>query len=164
MPIQMKAKSLALASILILSAAVVGCTKSDVSDDGTRMQGFPNPPVNQTQGLNTNERIQVADQAANKVVSVHGVKQANVLVTQHNAYVAAMLNDRKGQLTKDIENQIAAQVKATDPSIQNVYVSTNPEFTDRVNSYVRNVQQGIPVSGFAEQFSEMVRRVFPNAR
>lgn len=52
-------------------------------------------------------------------------------MTRRNAYVAAAVNDNQGQLTREMEDQIAQQVRAADPNIQNVYVSTNPEFVDR---------------------------------
>jgi len=109
-------------------------------------------------------RIRVANEAASKIVNVSGVKSANVLVTQNNAYVAAVMKEPAGQLTKDAENQISQQVKAVDPNVHNVYVSTNPDFVQRVNNYVADVGAGRPVSGFAAEFGEMVRRVFPKAR
>ena len=86
-----------------------------------------------------------------------------MLVTKRNAYVAAVLKNEQ-QLTRDIEDQIANQVRATDPNIQNVYVSTSPELVDRFNTYVLDVQQGRPVAGFVDQFKEIVARVFPTAK
>lgn len=117
---------------------------------------------NQPQGNMVN-RIEIANQASEKITQLDGVSQANVLVTRRNAYVAAAM-DTNRQMTGDIENQIAEQVRSTDPNIQNVYVSTNPEFLDRVNSYVTEAGQGRPVSGFVDQFNELVQRIFPNAR
>jgi YhcN/YlaJ family sporulation lipoprotein len=110
-------------------------------------------------------RIQVANEAANRVVNLVEVRRANVIVTNQNAYVAVMLNDNpKGDLTRDIEDKIAREVKATDDNIDNVYVSTNPDFLDRMNDYGYRIQQGEPVQGLFDEFSELVRRVFPNAR
>ncbi|MDQ6418448.1 YhcN/YlaJ family sporulation lipoprotein [Paenibacillus sp. LHD-117] len=116
-------------------------------------------------GLRTAEdRVEVADRAAENITKLKGVRQANVLVTRRNAYVAAALDDDQKKLTRDIEDQIAKQVRAADSDIQNVYVSTNPQFVDRINGYVDDVQQGRPVAGFVEEFNEMVARIFPNAR
>ncbi|MDQ8738024.1 YhcN/YlaJ family sporulation lipoprotein [Paenibacillus sp. LHD-38] len=116
-------------------------------------------------GLRTAEdRVDVADRAAENITKLKGVRQANVLVTRRNAYVAAALDDDQKKLTRDIEDQIAKQVRAADSDIQNVYVSTNPQFVDRINGYVDDVQQGRPVVGFVEEFNEMVARIFPNAR
>lgn len=118
------------------------------------------PTPTPTQG----NKVDIANKAAEKMVGIPGVRTANVLVTQRNAYVAAVLTDAHAQLTPDIESKIAEQVRSTDSNIQNVYVSTNPDFVSRVNNYVADVQHGRPVTGFIEQFSEMVRRVFPSAK
>jgi YhcN/YlaJ family sporulation lipoprotein len=153
---------------LLLTTILIGTTgcmnknnnqANQVRQQGTHMQQAHNQPQS-----TMDDRVQIANQAVEKITQLSGVKQANVLVTQRNAYVAAVIDANEGKLTSDLENQIAQQVRATDPNIQNVYVSTNPEFVDRVNRYVADVGQGRPISGFFEEFSEMVRRVFPNAR
>ncbi|GGF92337.1 hypothetical protein GCM10010912_41630 [Paenibacillus albidus] len=97
-------------------------------------------------GLKTAEdRVEVADRAAENIKKLKGVRQANVLVTRRNAYIAAALDDDQKKLTRDIGDQIAkqVQVRAADSNIQNVYVSTNPQFVDRINGYcaglVRNI-------------------------
>lgn len=160
----------ALTLVIILSTVAVGCMNMNNDDNGVRQQGTQvnrqgNQMQQQGQGEdNMDNRIQVADQAADKIVGITGVRQANVLVTQRNAYVSAVLDDNQGKLTREVEDQIAQQVRATDPNIENVFVSTNPDFVDRINTYVDDVQQGRPVAGFVEQFNEMVQRLFPNAR
>ena len=93
------------------------------------------------------------------------VKSARVLITDHTAYVAAVLNnDEGGRVSKRIENKIADTVRSVDKSVDNVYVSTNPDFVDRVNRYANDVGNGRPVKGFGQEFGELVNRVFPNAR
>lgn len=102
--------------------------------------------------------------AADKIVRLNGVKQANVLVTRRNAYVAAVVDTPQTEIPQQLEEQIANEVRSTDPNIQHVYVSTNPEFVDRVNRYVQDIGQGRPVAGFVEEFSAMIQRLFPTAR
>jgi YhcN/YlaJ family sporulation lipoprotein len=151
-----------VASMVIVS----GCTNIDngqVRQQGTQQEAQIQQNQDQPIGNNDN-RYEVANQAADKITQLNGIKQANVLVTGQNAYVAAAVDTGQNQLTQDLENQISQQVKATDPNIQNVYVSTNPEFIDRVNTYVSDIGQGRPVAGFFEQFNEMVQRIFPNAK
>jgi spore cortex protein len=87
-----------------------------------------------------------------------------VLVTGKHAYVAVVVNTPEGPLSRELEEQIAQQVRATDQNIQNVYVSTNPEFVDRINRYVTDVRQGHPVTGFFQEFTEIVKRIFPKSR
>ncbi|WP_172369448.1 YhcN/YlaJ family sporulation lipoprotein [Sporosarcina jiandibaonis] len=67
-------------------------------------------------------------------------------------------------LSPDLENKIAQQVREVHDNIQNVYVSLNPDFVDRMNEYVEQINQGDPVEGFFEEFTEAMRRVFPDAR
>ncbi|MDO3677095.1 YhcN/YlaJ family sporulation lipoprotein [Paenibacillus ehimensis] len=113
---------------------------------------------------NNDRRINIADTAASKIVSeVPEVQTANVLVTDRTAYVASMLKNNQ-TLTQDVENRIAEKVRATDANIQNVYVSVNPDFVGRVNTYIEDVRAGRPVAGFVQGFADLVRRVFPTAR
>lgn len=147
--------------LLIISAIMMGCT---MNNNQTQQPGIQTQQAQDQPQKNLDTRVQIANQAAEKITQLNGVRQANVLVTQRNAYVAAAVDDNQGKLTRELEDQIAQQVRAADPNIQNVYVSTNPEFMDRTNRYVTDVGQGRPVAGFFEEFNEMVQRIIPNAR
>jgi YhcN/YlaJ family sporulation lipoprotein len=177
-------KSIVWMAILLIAAT--GCAnpnnqvrQQNVRDDDYQMLRDQNNGDNWINGQDGNadnrrpardgvgtldNRIEIADKAAEKITKLKGVNQANVLVTRRNAYVAAVLDTNQQKLTKNIEDQIANQVRKADPSIQNVYVSTNPEFVDRINGYVNDVQEGRPVAGFLEQLNEIAARIFPNAR
>jgi YhcN/YlaJ family sporulation lipoprotein len=152
--------------LFIISIMMAGCLNNNQAQQpGAQTQQTQNQQQNQLQPQNyLDNRIQIANQAAEKITKINGVTQANVLVTQRNAYVAAAVNTNQGKLTQELEDQISKQVRVADPNIQNVYVSTNPEFVDSVNRYVTDVGQGRPAAGFFEEFNEMVQRVFPNAR
>jgi YhcN/YlaJ family sporulation lipoprotein len=146
--------------IAIVTIMATGCTsKTDNQQQGVQTQQVPNPPQ-----ANMDNRIRIANEAADKIIKLNGVKQANVLVTGRNAYVAVLADTPQSQLSQELEEQIAQQVRSSDPNIQNVYVSTNPEFVDRINRYVTDVRQGRPVSGFFEEFTEIVQHIFPQAR
>ncbi|SDM28797.1 YhcN/YlaJ family sporulation lipoprotein [Bacillus sp. OK048] len=120
---------------------------------------------NVTNVNNHNNRIAVADEVTDKIVSMHEVEHANVLVTDHNAYVAVRLaNDTGNRLERDVERKIADVVKSTDRSINNVYVSVNPDFYTRTTSYANDIRNGHPVAGFFDEFNTLVRRTFPTAR
>jgi len=126
---------------------------------------------NNIDGINVNNRndnqnrMAVADKAAEKIVSMREVDQANVIVTDNNAYVAAKLANHNGnRLEKDIENKISDVVKSTDQNIDNVYVSVNPDFYERTTSYANDIRNGRPIAGFFDEFNTLVRRVFPTER
>jgi YhcN/YlaJ family sporulation lipoprotein len=114
---------------------------------------------------NNETRMEIADEAADRITELDEVKTANVIVTNRNAYAAVVLRDSaKGEVTDRLKNKIADKVRATDPNIRNVYVSSNPDFVKRMKDYGKRIKQGDPIKGLFEEFSETVRRVFPNAR
>lgn len=115
-----------------------------------------------TTGSRTNEpNMRVADKVADRITTMKEVDSANVLVTDKNAYVAAKLAPNQN-LTKELERKISKRVKSTDRDIDNVYVSVNADFFDRTTTYTEDIRQGRPVAGFFEEFTESVRRLFPN--
>ncbi len=88
-----------------------------------------------------------------------------MMVTNANAYVAVILKGQpKEEVTREIEQKISRAVKSTDRDIQNVFVSSNPDFVDRMAGYGKRIQQGEPIEGLVGEFNEMIRRIFPNAR
>lgn len=65
------------------------------------------------------------------------------------------------QLTEQVKNSIAAEVKRMAPGIDHVYISANPDFVDRMNGYWNDVKAGHPIQGFIAEFNAMVDRIFP---
>jgi YhcN/YlaJ family sporulation lipoprotein len=148
--------------VFSISVFTAGCSNkpaNPVKQQGTHMQQVPNRVQ-----MKTGNRFDIAQAAADRIARLNGVKSANVLVTKNNAYVAAVVNTPSNQITRAMEDQIAKEVRATDPTIKNVYVSTNPEFVDRVNQYVQDVRQGRPISGFFDELTKVIQRIFPVAR
>ncbi|CAG9610838.1 MULTISPECIES: YhcN/YlaJ family sporulation lipoprotein [Bacillus] len=114
---------------------------------------------------NNQPRLEVANKAADRIAELDEVDQANVIVTNNNAYVAVVLkNGVQGNITDQLEKKIADQVRATDPDIRNVFVSSNPDFANRMRDYAEKIKRGEPVEGLVEEFNEAVKRVFPTAR
>lgn len=64
-------------------------------------------------------------------------------------------------VTEEMKDKIAAEVKKYNPSIDNVYVSANPDFVQRADFYAQEVRAGHPLKGFANEFRTMVERIFP---
>ncbi|ASV69573.1 YhcN/YlaJ family sporulation lipoprotein [Cytobacillus sp. FSL W7-1323] len=109
----------------------------------------------------TQHSMRFADKTADNITQMDEVKRARVLLTGDNAYVAATLANGN-ELTQDLEKKIADQVKSTDQNIDDVYVSVNPDFYNRVDTYAKDVRNGKPIEGFFDEFSETVKRMFPN--
>ncbi|MFH0348601.1 YhcN/YlaJ family sporulation lipoprotein [Bacillus sp. SW14] len=112
---------------------------------------------------NENQQLEVADDAADKISDMKEVEQANVIVAGNQAYVAVVLKNGKEDVGQDLKKKISDKVKDTDKNMDNVYVSANPDFADRMQGYGDRIQNGDPVAGFFDEFSETVQRIFPQA-
>ncbi|SDO77640.1 sporulation lipoprotein, YhcN/YlaJ family [Paenibacillus sp. yr247] len=162
-PWKLPIKILLVGSCLLLP--VTAC--SSPRNKNLQQQSITNQPLStispNVTTKNANQKFVVAEQSASQLTKVPGVRQANVLVTDRTAYVAVVL-DKNLSLTADLENQISTQVKSVDPAIDKVYVSVNPDFVGRVNTYVSEVRSGRPISGLVNELSDVVYRLFPKAR
>ena len=115
--------------------------------------------VNVTDNRTMNMRV--ADRVADKLVSMREIDRANVIVTDNNAYIGARLTNGRN-LTRNLERKISNEVKDVDRDIDNVYVSVNPDFYNRMTNYSNDIRNGRPIEGFFDEFTQTVRRVFPN--
>ncbi|ARV44933.1 YhcN/YlaJ family sporulation lipoprotein [Bacillus inaquosorum] len=112
---------------------------------------------------NNNRKLDVADDAADKITDMKEVKHANVIVAGNQAYVAVVLTNGNKEVGKDLKKKISDKVRDTDKNMDNVYVSANPDFVDRMQGYGERIQNGDPIAGFFDEFSETVQRIFPQA-
>ncbi|PFG06162.1 YhcN/YlaJ family sporulation lipoprotein [Bacillus sp. es.034] len=161
---------------LMLMITAAGCgTSNNMNEEGQQMNNrnlervnYKNDQANRDYVNNVNdgmmrENYSLADREAKKVAELKEVKSAYVLTTDQNAYVAAVLeNHKNGNVSKELEKKISDQVKKENGSINNVYVSTNPDFVDRMRGYADKARNGKPIEGFGEEIADMVKRVFPN--
>lgn len=66
-------------------------------------------------------------------------------------------------VTADLKDRIANQVKAMSPSTENVYVTANPDFVTHMQNYARDIGNGHPIRGLVDEFNSLVGRIFPAA-
>lgn len=64
-------------------------------------------------------------------------------------------------LPQSLKTEIEAKVKASAPHIQNVYISSHPEFVSRVSGYATQSKGGQLLSGVESEFSSLIQRIFP---
>lgn len=108
--------------------------------------------------------IHINKSAAGKIRTLPGVAQANVLVVLGKAYVAVVLDTNFGQLTYELENQIAHQVHLSNPGISRVNVSADSDFVNLLDEYIKDAEQGKSVNEFNEKFYEIADKFFPRYR
>ncbi|MBE0342473.1 hypothetical protein E4V51_16930, partial [Paenibacillus sp. 28ISP30-2] len=61
----------------------------------------------------------------------------------------------------EVKSRIANKVKQFAPSIEQVYVSANPDFIKQTTDFSRSVQNGHPIKGLSTQMVDTIERVFP---
>lgn len=117
-----------------------------------------------TAGTRSNADLRLADHIADKLSDRRDISNATVMLTNNNAYVAVdMPGNREGELTNDLKKSISREVKKMDKSIDNVYVSADVDFMNRMGTYARDIRNGRPIRGMVEEVTETIRRVFPTA-
>lgn len=173
-------KVLMFTTLILVSLSLVGCgfnrdkgnakddnatTPNEVVEDnnGTNVVDENNGTPNDNVNTDNETRLDVAEDAADRVTEMDEVDSATIIVTNRNAYAAVMLKSGTEELTEALEEKIANTVREADQDIEKVYVSTNPDFVDRMTGYGEEISAGHPVEGFFEEFTESVRRVFPDA-
>jgi len=132
-------------------------TKTDVNDT-TNNDSVTDANVDK----NNNQKVEVADDIADKIVEMEEVESANVIVTDTNAYVAVVLKEG-AEGSETTENKVADEVRSANSSFKNVYVSMNPDFVKQMDDYGTKIREDKPVEGFFEEFSDAMMRVFPDA-
>jgi spore cortex protein len=63
--------------------------------------------------------------------------------------------------TSDIKKSVAQIVRASNTGIDTVYVSTERNFMNRLNTVGNGVRNGRPIGGFTNELRDMVRRINP---
>lgn len=103
-----------------------------------------------------------AQRIAREADAVKWVKSATVVVTGKTAYVGLDINANieKAQ-TKEVENAVINRIKKSEPTINTVYVSSDPDIVTRLKKVSRGIAAGKPVSSFARELAEIGRRVTP---
>jgi len=119
-------------------------------------------------GLHGNSHMQLSNHIADKLAAMPEVDSAYVVTTDRNAYVA-VTQHRVGNhvhgmgtgLSNELKTKIADQVKSMSSATENVYVSANPDFADRMRNFAEETRSGHPIQGFITEFNALVERIFP---
>ncbi|MFC4779368.1 YhcN/YlaJ family sporulation lipoprotein [Paenibacillus sp. GCM10023252] len=72
-----------------------------------------------------------------------------------------ILSTGEESLTQEMKDEIAAKVRELRPSVHHVYVSANPDFVGRMNSYMEDFKLDRSIQGFVAEFNAMAERLFP---
>jgi len=106
-----------------------------------------------------------ATRIANKIENLQEVKRAVVTITGNTALVGISTTDNiEGQMTNTLKDKIDKVVKQTDSTIKTVYVTANADLYERIENIGKGIREGRPLSGFAEEIEEIIRRIAPTTK
>ncbi|MEK4090312.1 MULTISPECIES: YhcN/YlaJ family sporulation lipoprotein [unclassified Viridibacillus] len=169
-------KILQLSMVVLLMGSLAACgtnrnsnetatneTVKDETTNGANETVKDEETTTEKTPTNDEHKLELADDVADKIAKMEEVEKANVIVTNKNAYVAVTLKEGVNG-DKTLEDKIADQARAANADFKNVYVSLNPDFVKQMNEYGEKIRANEPVEGIFKEFSDTVKRVFPDAR
>ena len=103
-----------------------------------------------------------ANTIAQRVANLNEVNSCSVLLNGNTCIVGVdMKNTLQGKMTTALKQKIERTVRNTDNSIKNVSVTADPDLFTRINNMATDIGTGRPISGFAREFQEILRRITP---
>lgn len=140
-------------------------TNNDTMDGNMNDQtnGADESSTNSNDSVVSDRKIEVADDAADKIAELDEVDTANVLVTNENAYVGVVLKEGTTD-NEALEEKIAEAARNANAEFKNVYISFNPDYAKQLTDYGDRVRSGDPVEGFFDEFTDSIQRMFPDAK
>lgn len=103
-----------------------------------------------------------AKDIANDIAKEKDIKSASCVVTGNTALVGLEFEEQyKGKVTDAIKKSVDKRVKNLEPSINNVVVTADPDILSRIKTMASDIEEGKPLSGFANEIEEIIRRINP---
>ncbi|WIV11029.1 YhcN/YlaJ family sporulation lipoprotein [Proteiniborus sp. MB09-C3] len=118
---------------------------------------------NQTVPFNTT--TDQATKIADKVTELKEVKNCTVAISGDTALVGVSTADNvEGKMTTALKDRIDKVVKEADTNIKTVHVTANADLYRRIENVGNGIRTGKPLSGFATEIEELIRRITPTTR
>lgn len=131
---------------------------SNVSQSkGQNFINSKNPGTNEQKNETRQPTIFTDTDTKNNLLAMKEVIDTNVIISNNNAYVAVVLQQRQ-KLTSKMKNQITDQVKKNHPQIDHVYISENPHFIQQMSEFSRRLKRGD--QNVTEDFNQMLNDYF----
>lgn len=111
---------------------------------------------------NMNNLSRRANSIARRIAQLNEVNRCSVLLSGDTAIVGVdMANNLEGRMTTELKQKIENIVKDMDNNIKNVSITADPDLFTRISNMARDIRDGRPITGFANQFQEILRRITP---
>lgn len=118
-----------------------------------------------------NDRLAMDRKTADRLKTLPGVSEAYVLIADDRAYVGIALKRpataRSGTadsapISDSLYRQVAGKVREAVPAVHKVYVTSHPEYMERMRIYDAAEKSGHSVQDYVAEFNALAARIFPN--
>lgn len=131
----------------------------DIDIGGNIDTNIVNDPTRDTRNLDIIAR---SNYLAKKVKELNEIDDATVILTENTALVGVKIKGNvKGEMTTDLKRNVENKIKNTDNRIKNVAVTANPDLATRLRDIMFDIERGRPLSGFAVEIKEILKRITP---
>ncbi len=135
---------------------------TDTTNDMSTGEGAGAGTENGDVSSNGDQKVDVADDVAEKIAELDEVDAASVIVSESNAYVAVRMKDGN-EGSEDLEKRIGDKAREAGRDFDHVYVSLDPDFVERMSEYGNQIRAGEPIEGFYDEFKTTLEDVFPDS-
>lgn len=163
---------------LVISFSLVGCAsrqnRPDVTDDNelNRNLNYTGDDIDLNRNLNndlnrsmTNDSGSTSGQSniiAKKIEDFDEVNKATVVITGETALVGVDIKSNlEGEITNSLKDKIEETVREYNKNIKRVSVTADPDLFSRIRNIGVDINNGRPLSGFANEIEEILRRINP---
>lgn len=152
-----KSKGLLLAASFLLACSFgSGCASNHDKPNIQQVPGERQIPLPSRIQEYTNFRE--AESVGNDLAGKFGIRSAYVFVVDSTAFVAV---NPPGPTSGQLKQEVTMEAQRVDPSIRNVFVSSDPTLYQKFQGYSQFVRAGHPTQVVYEDFAEEIHRAFP---
>jgi YhcN/YlaJ family sporulation lipoprotein len=162
--------------VLVLSLIFTGCqpkvsqkpgpdnmnrTRTNVGNN-TNINNKPKKGIGTTDMRNT-DLSKRADRIAKNVTKLNDVNSTTVVISGNTALVGVDIKDNvEGKITNNLKRRVEKTVRDTDKNITNVSITADADLYRRISNMATDIKNGRPISGFANEIQEILRRITPS--
>ena len=78
-----------------------------------------------------------------------------------NDFNFGQYTEQNEEVADELKEKVSKRVRELHPEVENVYVSANPNFVERLDNMIQSMGSGRPVRGLVNEFNTLVERIFP---
>lgn len=136
--------------------------KNELSDKD-RIYNDMNPDEMDTKVVDNEDYTRRSKLISDKLTELDGVNNATVLLTGDTALIGLDIPaDTQDDKIKEIKDKVEHSAKNTDKDIDRVAITADADVVKRIENMGSDIKDGKPISGFATEIKETIKRITPN--